>query len=379
MAFGSGRRYLGIQWRLLASHAAAGAMGAGLGAGALAAGWAAGLGGLALVAAGAAGALFGVALAAWHGLQVARHLKRRLRAVGRFAAALAAGDLSHRLVPEGADEVAQIEQELNEMAGRLAGAMAALRDLAERNRELAYEAGALAERARLARDLHDTVNQELFSLSLLAAALRRRLDQGQGAAQGPGTHQGPAEVAAALAEMEALARRAHATVRELILALRPPSLAQQGLAGALREYAAAFASRHGLTCTCLAEVPRLPPAVEEALLRMAQEALHNVAKHAAATAVQVEVAVAGGQVHLTVRDNGRGFDPAAPAPPAAVGLASMRERAAALGGQVAIRSSPGQGTEVRVTVPLPQQPPPGDSCPGDGTPPAGRSRDTSRG
>ncbi|MCG0239858.1 MAG: histidine kinase [Firmicutes bacterium] len=337
-------RLLGIQWRMTGSYLLVGlvAVAAVAAPVLLAIAW--GAEGRVLAWVTLAAAAGGVVGAGVQGFRAARRLKHRLQEVGRFAAALAAGNLGHRLQPASADEIGDLEEQLNEMADRLAEAMAALRELGEKNRALAYEAGALAERTRLARDLHDTVNQELFSLALLVAAARRRLEQGD--VEGLGGE---------LREAEAMARHAHSTIRALILQLRPPDLAQQGLAAALREYVASFAARHGLEATCRAEVPPLPAPVEEALFRMAQEALSNVAKHAQASTVAVELGMQDGQVRLVVRDNGRGFDPDAPLRPTALGLTGLRERAAALGGRALVRSRPGAGTEVTVQVPVPAE------------------------
>lgn len=341
---GGQNRFLGVQWRLTASFLLVGVVVAALVAVTMGLAVVWGATWSQLLAVALVATVVGAVLALAQGYATARDLKRRLREVGRFAAALAAGNLGHRLQSGTDDEIGQLEQQLNDMADRLGEAMAALRELADRNRDLAYEAGALAERTRLARDLHDTVNQELFSLALLVASARRRFGQGDVTSL-------PQE----LAEVEEMARHAHSTVRELILQLRPPSLAQQGLAAALREYVAAFAGRQRLAYTCRAEAPPLPAPVEEALFRTAQEALNNVAKHAAATRVEVELMAEGGQVQLTIRDNGRGFDPHQPVRPTAVGLVSFRERAAAFGGRVTVRSGQGRGTEVTIVIPVPEQ------------------------
>lgn len=350
---GSSQRFFGVQWRLLLTHVEV-ALGAAL-IGATVAGLAVRGGAApAVVLAWALGAVLVSALAgAVLALRFARSLKLRLRETGRFASALARGDYRTRIQPGLPDEIGQLEGELNSMAENLEAAITELRDLAERNRLLAQEAGSLAaleERTRLARDLHDTVNQQVFSLSMQAAAARRRLEA---AGDDPVK---VAEVGPALAEVEELARSAHRQIRELILQLRPTTLDEQGLGPALEEYARSFAESHGLVCRCRIEFAgRLDRQAEEALFRMAQEALNNVAKHAQARVVEVALELLPGaprQVGLVIADDGRGFDQSGPVRPTALGLKGLRERATAIGATLMVESAPGQGTTVRVGYPL---------------------------
>jgi signal transduction histidine kinase len=125
---------------------------------------------------------------------------------------------------------------------------------------------------------------------------------------------------------------------------------------ALTKHAHASRARHALQVgTELAEEPALPLDTKEALYRIAQEALHNIVKHAEATRVDLSLTCRGAEVVLEVRDNGRGFDPAGDFP-GHLGLKSMRERALRAGGLLSVRSSPGAGTTVRAVVPLPSEP-----------------------
>ncbi|MEW6032646.1 MAG: histidine kinase [Bacillota bacterium] len=346
----SSERFFGVQWRLLRSHAevavvaaVAGALFVGL---PLAAGRGPGPAALLGVTAVALSALAG----AYAGLRYARGVKQRLREAGRFASALARGDYGSRLSPGRPDEIGQLEEELNFMAESLEAAVAELRALAERNRLLAEEAGSLAaleERTRLARDLHDTVNQQVFSLSMQAAAARRRLEGVEG------DRACLEEIRSALSGIEELARSAHRQLRDLILQLRPTTLEEQGLGPALEEYARTFAEAQGLACECDVRFDgRLDRRAEEALFRIAQEALNNVSKHARARTVLVRLELtAGREVALVVQDDGRGFSPAAPVRPTAVGLKGLAERAAAVGGRVRVESAPGRGTTVTAAVP----------------------------
>ncbi len=212
--------------------------------------------------------------------------------------------------------------------------------LYERSRELSV----MQERSRLARDLHDAVTQKLFSIRAhaRAAAVLAARD--------------PVDAARVRAEIEVvgtLGAEAHAELRAAIDGLAPPDLAS-GLAESLRRYAVLAGRAHGIPVTFIAgDLPALGPRAEAALYRVAQEALHNALRHAGASGVRVALWKAPSktprQVVLEVSDDGRGFAPEAPS--GGLGLASMRERAAAAGAVLAIRS--GQtGTRVRMTVPV---------------------------
>ena len=225
--------------------------------------------------------------------------------------------------------------------------------LYERSRELSV----LQERSRLARDLHDAVTQKLFSIRAhaRAAAVLAARD--------------PVDAVRVRAEIEvvgALGAEAHAELRAVIDGLAPPDLAAAGLAESLRRYAALAGRAHGVPVTfTAADLPALGPRAEAALYRVAQEALHNALRHAGASGVRVALSMAPSkapsmapskapskkprQVVLEVSDDGHGFAPEAPS--GGLGLASMRERAAAAGAALTIRS--GQtGTLVRMTVPF---------------------------
>ncbi|MBY6277768.1 MAG: hypothetical protein CWE10_16490 [Symbiobacterium thermophilum] len=357
------RRTLGLQWQLVAVTAAAGLLASGL---AVFGVWVALQQGFgwneALVAGVAAGVAGGLAAAAWS-FQLARGIKRRLWNAGDLAARIRRGDLSARLPVSDADEIGELEMQLNEMAAYLEQAVGQLSRLAEQNRLLAEEAGrgaALEERARIARDLHDTVNQQLFVLSLRAAAVRKRVGAASGAAAGGDGAGVEPQLVTELANLEELARAAHSQIRELILQLRPTTLEQHGLGPALAEYVKTVAERENWAVENeIDQALRLRGAEGEALFRVAQEALNNVAKHARASRIRVVLERAGeGEIRLLVADDGVGFDRRAGIRPTAVGLAGMHERMAALGGSIQVRSAPGEGTEVLAV--LPPSPPRGE-------------------
>ena len=140
-------------------------------------------------------------------------------------------------------------------------------------------------------------------------------------------------------------------MRLLLYELRPPMLEEEGLVGALQQRLNAVEGRTGLhVCLSVDGEIDLPAPVEEGLYRIAQEALNNALRHAAATSVAVRLKADGQGLELDVKDDGGGFDVAAAADRGGLGLASMRERAEALGGRLEIVSHPGAGTTVKVRV-----------------------------
>jgi signal transduction histidine kinase len=215
-------------------------------------------------------------------------------------------------------------------------------ELAESHRREGERAA--LERQRIARDLHDSVSQSLFSTTLHVRTAQRALEQEQLNASGP--------VGEELGEIGQLTRGALAEMRALILELRPGALAEEGLVAALSKQAAALSAREGLVIEVDGPDARLPlgPEVEEQLYRLGQEALANVVKHARASSATVRIAANDDTVTIEVHDDGRGFDPAAVGPEH-FGLRSMRGRVADLGGRLEITSTPGGGTVLRVEVP----------------------------
>lgn len=337
----------GLQWRLAAIYLAVSVLSTGM----VAAGyWAASRMGLepasALGAGLAAGLVCGL-FGALVGFMTARSIKLRIWEAGDMAGRIARGDFGARLMVGPDDEVGWLELQLNEMANHLQEAVAELRRLAEQNRLLAEEAGrgaALEERAKLARDLHDTVNQQLFVLAMRAAAARKRLERMGGQAE---------ELAPEMATLEELARQAHGEARTLIMQLRPTTLEQQGLGPALAEYVKAAAAKDGWEVVDeIDQTVRLGGKAGENLFRVAQEALNNANKHARAHTIWVALKRTGHGVQLRIRDDGVGFDMKAGVRPTAVGLTGMQERVAALGGTLKVRSARGEGTEITVQLPV---------------------------
>jgi two-component system, NarL family, sensor histidine kinase LiaS len=270
------------------------------------------------LAAGLIGALFG--------FLTARNLTRRISAVAQAADSWSRGDFTAVAHDPSHDELGQLSRRLNLMAEQL-------QNLLHTRQELA----ALEERNRLARDLHDAVKQQIFAAAMQVGAAKALL---------PGN---PEAAATQLVEAESLSRQAQRELTTLIQELRPAALGDQGLAAALRHYAAGWSRQNGIPVDFKAEGERpLPLPAEQALFRVGQEALANVARHSQATQVNMRLDWEKTAVVLTIADNGRGFD--SQAQNNGFGLPGMRERLAAQGGRLEISSRPGQGATVRAEL-----------------------------
>jgi signal transduction histidine kinase len=206
--------------------------------------------------------------------------------------------------------------------------------------EQAGQSATLAERTRLARELHDSVTQSLYSVTLFAQAAASHLENGDSAT-----------AAAHLTDLRETAQEALGEMRLLIYELRPLGLEEKGLAAILQERLDAVETRAGIQCKLRVEGEgEIPLDVQAELFHIAQEALNNVLKHARAR--NVEVRLRGGETGLTleIQDDGAGFD-AATVKRGGMGMVGMRERVQRMGGVLSIESEPGRGTCVSVQLP----------------------------
>jgi NarL family two-component system sensor histidine kinase LiaS len=294
-----------------------------------------------LAAVGAA--LIAIVVSGVMGSWLARYFARRLNALTEASAAFAAGDLERRVSLAGDDEFARLGTQFNQMAAQIGRQMAELRLLAEQNAQLAEEARALAaleERNRLARELHDAIKQQLFGLTLTAGSAQKLIEKD------------PAQAAARLAQITGMVQQIQEEMDGIIQQLRPSSLGDNGLAAGLRALCAEWQRRHGIPVTLTVHEARpLPLNVEHGLYRVAQESLHNVARHARAAQVEVRLEYGETAVRLQIIDDGVGFQPGSPAG-GSFGLISMKHRVAELGGEIEITSEAGRGTAVGVWLPL---------------------------
>jgi NarL family two-component system sensor histidine kinase LiaS len=268
------------------------------------------------------GAIFGVL--------TARGLTQRLLRLTSAAGAWSKGDFTASARDTSSDELGQLARDLNRMAEQIQTLLAERKDFA-----------VMEERNRLARDLHDSVKQEVFAASMQVAAARALIQRD------------PAAAEERLAGMERLLGQAKRDLTTLIQELRPVALDGKGLVAALREYCDNWSRDSGVSATVRAQGEQpVPWEVEQALFRVTQEALANVMRHSGATEVEVSIRWEPEALTLSVTDNGRGFDLAA-VEGKGVGLRSMEERIAAVGGALSIyRATTGAGMTVEACVPL---------------------------
>lgn len=252
-------------------------------------------------------------------------LTRRLKSLSTAANRWSEGDFSAFAHDTSQDELGQLTRQLNSMAEQL-------QQLLQTRQKLAT----LEERNRLARDLHDSVKQQIFAISMQIAAVKVLLKKDADAAE------------TRLHEAEKLVRQTQQELTSLIRELRPVALEGKGLSSALRELATGWTQQTGVVANLRVDAEgtqTLPLNVEEALFRIAQEGLANVARHSKATLAQMQLVITDEAVTLSVVDNGQGFD-TTNKNGMGVGLLSMRERMKALGGDAHIESTPGKGMTI---------------------------------
>lgn len=261
------------------------------------------------------------------GVLVSRRLVRRVRRLERAAVAVADGDYTIALPTSGRDEVGRLEANFTTMTQQLSSALAA-------ERERASSEARTAERSRIAREIHDAISQHLFGLRMIASGMRRA---------DPHNEQ--------VRAIERITEEAQRDMQALLSELRPAGLDGAGLAPALEQICAAYRDRLDVTVDADLTDITLPEPVEHALLRVTQEACTNAVRHGSASRLAVSMTRRNGQVELSVRDNGTGFDPTTSH--AGAGLRHIRDRVAELGGTVNFDSAPGAGAAVTVRVPAP--------------------------
>jgi two-component system, NarL family, sensor histidine kinase LiaS len=285
-----------------------------------------------LVAIGASATLLTIPaalLGALFGFFTAWGLTRRIGRLARAARSWSRGDFSVTTKDRSKDELGQLSRELNSMAAELENLLQARGELAT-----------LEARNRFARDLHDSVKQQVFATSLQIAAARAMIEKDTTSAE---SH---------LYQAEELVRQAQKELNVLIQEMRPAALEGKGLAAALREYVARWSEGAEIPADFRVQGEREAPLeVEQALFRVAQEALANVARHSGAGHAEVDLIYTAGTITLSIEDDGRGFDPTRTAG-GGFGLQSMRERLVRLGGYVNVESAPDKGTRVDCVCPV---------------------------
>ncbi|MFC5468692.1 sensor histidine kinase [Cohnella suwonensis] len=255
----------------------------------------------------------------------------------------AAGNWESRLPVQQGDAFSGANREFNELLCRLEARMKLLQELGEREiteDATLQESAVLEERKRLARDLHDTVSQQLFALHMSASSLPMLVERDMDHAR---------QVMDQLIGMSSTAQK---QMRGLIAQLRPLELQGRTLEEAVDRWFPDYCRQNGLQGTLELQLTvRLSEAKEHQLFLIIQEAMANVVKHAEAKRVRLLLGIAGKQATLSIEDDGAGFR-SEQVRSGAYGLSTMRERAQRLGGEAEIVTKPGSGTRVRVSLPI---------------------------
>ena len=261
------------------------------------------------------------------GLYASRPLARRIENLALAADAWSEGDFSRAVHDASGDELGQLSRRLDRMAMQLSDLLVARQAIAGSR-----------ERTRIARELHDSVKQQVFAASMMLGAAQRAA---------------PEDAREHVDKAAQLVEEAKQELEGLIHELRPVAMEGRSLDEALRSLAAAFPGGQGprVTLDLSAEHVMTTPEKRAALYRIAQEALANAVRHARAANVTLRLAREGNEIVLRIEDDGRGFSTSA-SEGRGVGLASMRARAEDMGGTIAIRSEPGGGTHVEARMPM---------------------------
>jgi signal transduction histidine kinase len=239
------------------------------------------------------------------------------------------GDFSHDIDDTAGDEISQFAQRLNDMARQLQSLLRTRQDLAVSE-----------ERSRLARELHDSVAQLLYSVTLYAEAAAELLDSGE-----------TQTAAAHLRELRDTAQEALREMRLLIFELHRPALEKSGLAAALQARLDAVERRGGMVAELLVEgSEQLPPQIQAELYNIAQEALNNALKHAHANSIRIHLQFNQSETEMEISDDGVGFEPGMGGTTGGFGIPGMRERSQKIGGTLQIDTSLGKGTSIVVRV-----------------------------
>jgi len=289
-------------------------------------------------AAAAAFVLVNIGVGYW----AAQRIQRRVDALHFAIKQAVSGNLAVRIPEEGARSFAPVYRDFNEMAAKLEARLQLLQRMGEEQtmREAAAgEAAVLEERKRLARDLHDTVSQQLFAIHVSASSLPKLLEINPERAS---------EVMRQLIEMSNSAQR---QMRGLIAQLRPLELEGRSLREALEKWFPDYCRQNGLQGELKWDIETpLSDAKEHQLFLIIQEAMANIVKHASARRVLLHATETERQHTVTLQDDGAGFR-ADQVKAGSYGLTTMRERAQKLGGDTEIISKAGAGTRIRVTIP----------------------------
>jgi len=279
----------------------------------------------------------------YFGFRSAGEIQAEYRSILKFALSLRRGKFAERLDEGKVRDFAIIAKELNELAMTMEEQAQAMQRLANEKSELhqqVHTAAVMEERQRLARELHDSVSQQLFAISMMSAATVRMLKTN------------PDALAGQLEQLAFIASKAQGEMRALLLHLRPVELNGESLSEAVITLLKELRVKTNLTFSAsVDEIEGLTIAVEEHLFRIVQEALSNILRHSGADKIELVLTERNKYVYLFIGDNGKGFNTEL-TKKVSYGLKNMRERTEEIGGIFTLRSQPGKGTYIEVRVPI---------------------------
>lgn len=286
----------------------------------------------------------GLLYAMYVGFRSSSELKAKIDDLSVMIMQLSRGNYRSRIAHTGEGEMDRIGAELNDLALKMEQQLRSLQRLADEKAayaKTAHKAATIEERQRLARDLHDSVSQQLFALTMMSQAVIRTMDKN------------PTKAKTQMIEIAETASKAQTEMRALLLHLRPVHLSGESLAAGIRQLVEELQSK----CTIdfqlsIDEITGLAEGTEEHLFRIIQESLSNTLRHAMATKVKIHIRQDDREVFLHLADNGKGFDLSENRQKkTSYGLKTMRERSEEIGGIFTIRTKEGEGTYIDIRIP----------------------------
>ncbi|MGE8205143.1 histidine kinase [Heyndrickxia sp. NPDC080065] len=282
-------------------------------------------------------------LSIYFGYRSGQVFLKRLDEILSFVSILRSGKYSARAPEIEKDEIGLIFEEMNQLAMFIQDQVRSLQRLADEKTELAnqaHQAAVMEERQRLARDLHDSVSQQLFALGMISSAALRTVSKD------------PIKTETMLGQVANIAAKAQGEMRALLLHLRPIDLKGDKLNEGLNKLVNELREKTQLDIECQIEnIDHLSKAIEEHVFRIVQEALSNILRHSEATKVRINLETIREHLHLYISDNGKGFK-VERSLMTSYGLQTMRERCEELGGVFQIRSMEEEGTYINIRIPL---------------------------
>lgn len=286
----------------------------------------------------------GLLLSIYTGFKSSSRIKERIDYLSLLIKQFANGHYQARIQMNDLDEISRIGNELNELGEKLQNQVISLQRMADEKAAFAksaYKAAAIEERQRLARELHDSVSQQLFALTMLSEAALRQIDQD------------PSLAKKQLQEITDTGLMAQSEMRALLLHLRPVYLSGDSLTEGIDKLIAELRAKTAIQFQVSMEADlSLPASTEEHVFRIIQEALANILRHAQATEVSLTIKTRKYNLYIDIRDDGVGFDLNEKyQQKTSYGLNTMKERCEEVGGTFVIRSNQGQGTYITMLFP----------------------------